>query len=130
MISLEKQKARAKRSYQSNREKRLVYAKRYRAENAEKCKAVSAAWRKANPEKRRAAWQKLKGLPLPTHPRPELCECCGQTDTRALALDHCRETGVHRGWLCGECNMGIGKLGDNLRGVQRAVNYLMRTFNH
>ncbi len=51
------------------------------------------------------------------------CECCGRTDEK-LCWDHCHETKEHRGWLCNNCNTGIGKLGDNLEGVQRAMEYL------
>ena len=51
------------------------------------------------------------------------CECCGKTDER-LHWDHCHDTKKHRGWICGNCNTGIGKLGDNIEGVQKAVDYL------
>ena len=62
------------------------------------------------------------------HPTPELgtpCECCGKTDEK-LQWDHCHETKSHRGWLCSNCNTGIGKLGDNLEGVTNAVNYFLQ----
>ena len=51
------------------------------------------------------------------------CECCGKHDER-LHWDHCHDTKEHRGWICGNCNTGIGKLGDNIEGVQKAVDYL------
>lgn len=53
------------------------------------------------------------------------CECCG-LDTQLLHWDHCHETHEHRGWLCNNCNTGIGKLGDTLEGVLKAVDYLAR----
>ena len=53
------------------------------------------------------------------------CECCGKTDEK-LNWDHCHDTANHRGWLCSNCNTGIGKLGDNLQGVTNAMNYLLR----
>ena len=59
---------------------------------------------------------------------PELgtpCECCGKKDEK-LQWDHCHDTTNHRGWLCSNCNTGIGKLGDNLQGVTNAMNYLLR----
>jgi len=68
-----------------------------------------------------------KGLPVPTRPEPRECECCGRTSKRHLALDHCHETGVFRGWLCFDCNTGVGKLGDNEQGLLRALKYLRRT---
>ena len=69
-----------------------------------------------------------RGLPEPTRPRPENCECCGSAPgIRGLSLDHCHVTGGFRGWLCNKCNVSIGGLGDNLDGLHRAVEYLMRT---
>jgi len=41
-------------------------------------------------------------------------------------LDHCHETGEFRGWLCKQCNTGLGNLGDNLESLKRAVNYLSK----
>jgi 5-methylcytosine-specific restriction endonuclease McrA len=60
--------------------------------------------------------------------RPELgtpCDICGRTD-RPLRFDHCHETGKHRGWLCNNCNVGMGHLGDNLESLLEAVKYLER----
>ena len=61
-------------------------------------------------------------------PKPDGCECCGVDPmTRQYktfwVLDHDHETKIFRGWLCDECNR-IGKLGDTLEGVMRAVKYL------
>jgi hypothetical protein len=53
------------------------------------------------------------------------CECCGK-QCDPLCLDHCHVTGALRGWLCRNCNAGIGQLGDDLQGVERAVAYLSR----
>ena len=73
--------------------------------------------------------RRWKGLPEPTRPEPETCECCGVGSRQALCLDHDHATGVFRGWLCHKCNLGIGKLGDNLTGVMQAVNYLQGKSN-
>jgi hypothetical protein len=43
-----------------------------------------------------------------------------------LCLDHNHETGKFRGWLCDNCNTGIGKLGDTVEGLERAIAYLKR----
>ncbi len=53
------------------------------------------------------------------------CHCCGVIMTRPH-FDHCHETNQYRGWLCSNCNVGIGKLGDNIEGLLRAVDYLKR----
>ena len=53
------------------------------------------------------------------------CECSGLIEQK-LHWDHCHDSHEHRGWLCNNCNTGIGKLGDNLEGVLKAVDYLAR----
>ena len=64
--------------------------------------------------------------PRPTEPMP--CECCGTvTPPEKLHLDHDHITHAFRGWLCRTCNLGIGSLGDNVDGLQRAIAYLRKT---
>ena len=57
---------------------------------------------------------------------PEVCDCCGRRSEKSLVLDHCHVNNTFRGWLCEECNFGIGKLGDDIDGVKRAIEYLKR----
>lgn len=67
------------------------------------------------------------------------CDLCGNipADGRALCWDHdhvLEELGFpliecHRGWLCVPCNSGLGKLGDNMRGLMNAARYY-RTVEH
>lgn len=59
------------------------------------------------------------------------CACCGGTRSPfiggdKLAVDHVHGTRLVRGLLCNTCNSGIGKLGDTLEGVRKAVLYLER----
>jgi hypothetical protein len=57
------------------------------------------------------------------------CECCDKYKGKEkLRCDHDHKTNEFRGWLCENCNHGIGKLGDNLDGLMNAVEYLKR--NH
>lgn len=64
--------------------------------------------------------QKLhKTAPAP----PTLCECCGKKPMK-FCLDHDHTSNEFRGWLCDPCNTGIGKLGDDIEGVLRALKYL------
>lgn len=51
------------------------------------------------------------------------CEMCAQM-THRLNIDHCHETGVVRGLLCMNCNVGLGRMGDTLERAQQAVAYL------
>jgi len=62
--------------------------------------------------------------------RPSLgtpCDCCGRTD-KELLMDHCHKTEEHRGWLCQSCNIGIGRLGDCIEGVEKAIEYLKKHY--
>ena len=45
-------------------------------------------------------------------------------------LDHCHETNQFRGWICRNCNTGIGNLGDNVEGLENAIRYLKRNKEH
>ena len=61
------------------------------------------------------------------HPKPPVgtpCDCCGCVDK--LQLDH--EHGGSRkwrGWVCRNCNVGLGHLGDSSAGLLRALAYLI-----
>ena len=70
--------------------------------------------------------QKIYSKLKKEYPTPEVgtpCYCCGKTSEK-LQLDHDHNKMTYRGWLCSNCNTGIGKLGDNIEGVQKAVDYL------
>lgn len=58
---------------------------------------------------------------------PGICSCC-KKKTTDLVVDHCHDTGRFRGWLCRNCNTGLGKLGDNIDSLCRAMNYLLLEF--
>jgi hypothetical protein len=73
---------------------------------------------------------KLRKELMKTAPsKPDTCDCCGKTyETRLITLDHCHETNVFRGWICHYCNAGIGQLGDNIQGLEQALQYLRRHY--
>jgi uncharacterized Zn finger protein (UPF0148 family) len=50
------------------------------------------------------------------------CDIC-KLDTK-LCWDHDHITGLHRGWLCHHCNVGIGFLKDSVKNLQAAIEYL------
>lgn len=88
-------------------------------------------WRLENYQKvlanHRKSSRKRNGFPEPTRAEPRLCECCSRPPgKKSLSLDHDHITGAFRGWLCTRCNTAIGKLGDNIDGVQMAIDYLKR----
>lgn len=51
------------------------------------------------------------------------CAICEQKPKR-LAIDHDHVTGKIRGLLCFKCNTAIGKLGDDISGLEKALKYL------
>lgn len=55
-----------------------------------------------------------------------VCAICAGTneDERALAVDHCHETGEARALLCATCNSGIGMLKDDPAVLRAAAEYL------
>lgn len=58
------------------------------------------------------------------HLKQDECDCCGNTHHKTLVLDHDHNTLKFRGWICEDCNHGLGKLGDNIEGVNKALQYL------
>lgn len=58
------------------------------------------------------------------------CQICGvglpssNLKKKMIAIDHDHSTGLVRGILCTGCNTAIGKLGDSVEGLMRAVHYL------
>ena len=62
------------------------------------------------------------------HPMPPAgtpCACWGRVDR--LFCDHDHATKAWRGWVCRQCNAGLGLLGDSQEGLRRALEYLERT---
>ena len=104
----------------NNREKTRGYSRKYYSNNRDDERARSAVKYQVNRERR--------GVPRPTRLMPDCCECCDKPrGERVLNLDHCHDTGIFRGWLCMNCNTGIGKLDDSISGLVRAIEYLKRT---
>ena len=65
-----------------------------------------------------------KRLKKTAPPPSKSCDCCGTPIPTKPNMDHDHETLAFRGWLCYRCNSGIGSLGDNVEGVERALKYL------
>jgi hypothetical protein len=55
------------------------------------------------------------------------CAICGvhqAEQNRRLHIDHCHETGVVRGLLCGNCNLALGHLKDSVEVIEKALVYM------
>lgn len=67
----------------------------------------------------------------------DCCQICGFVEEpsdnrnykRKLVYDHCHVTMKFRGVLCDSCNTALGKLGDNIAGLKKAIDYLNKTEN-
>jgi hypothetical protein len=118
MENADKRRARRRRWYLAHRAEEAIKRKQRYAKRRERELATNAKWRAAHPNYMR----QLRGLPEATRPCPAQCECCGKR--KATHLDHDHKTDAFRGWLCGNCNRGIGQLGDDVQGIQNAMGYL------
>ena len=101
---------------------------KYRAAHGDEVRAAQRRRSAKTPAHvKTAANRRWRGLPEPTRPMPEVCDCCGgpSNGRGSLHFDHCHRTNRFRGWLCSTCNTAIGKLGDTAAGVARAVAYLL-----
>lgn len=83
---------------------------------------------KIRAQKRNAGRRRNK-TPIPAHPMPALCECCGGPPngcSKELVPDHCHAVGAARGWLCSKCNLLLGLLGDDLVPLKQRYEQLRR----
>ena len=92
-------------------------------------------WQSANPRKRLNQRMRAYGLSVDEYEamlarQKGTCAICGRepsggsTSESRLHVDHCHETGVIRGLLCGNCNHGIGKFKDDIQLLEKAIVYL------
>ena len=44
-----------------------------------------------------------------------------------MVFDHCHVNNIFRGYCCNSCNRSIGVLGDNVDGLLKVMNYLLKT---
>ena len=65
------------------------------------------------------------------HPKPEPgpCPICEKHVTN-WSLDHNHKTGEFNGYICMQCNLGLGKFRDSIEILSKALAYLKRTTTH
>jgi hypothetical protein len=108
----------------NNRDDRLAYAKAY-------CKTYE-------PKRSNSSLLRDFGITLAEYSKKVIeqdnkCAICGLPEVsvrngklKALAVDHCHETGKVRGLLCNSCNVGVGMLKDNPLVVLSVYKYLLK----
>ena len=100
---------------------------RYRAAHPERAKASDKASKARCKAKNQAYARKrnrvLAGCVDATdETRDGECPICLRTG--ALVWDHDHETGKFRGWICDDCNVGLGRFADDAKNIERALTYL------
>lgn len=89
--------------------------------------------------KLRISREKIKKT-APKVPADYTCPICLRTEDQvkdrggknnvAWVCDHDHNTEDFRGWLCHDCNRGLGNFADDTERMQRAINYLKSDDEH
>ena len=90
--------------------------------NADKQKKAVREYKKRNPAKELARVYKATEEEIQALLDKGECEIC-QSKER-LCIDHCHKSGMVRGILCHDCNVGIGFLKDDTARLRKAIVYL------
>jgi len=124
-----------RRAYrEANREKISARSREYSVKNKDAKAERNKSWRLANAEEiEDRRMRRVFGISLQRY-RTMLadqhggCAICGTPpqNGRRLDIDHDHLTSVVRGLLCWDCNVGVGKLGDSVLGLEQALAYLKR----
>jgi hypothetical protein len=151
--SADKKRERARARYAANRTEILAKAAKYREEHREEVRARTREWNKLNAGRVREYQRKYSfteagrrrlrknqheskcrkyGLSPEKYAEMALaqggvCAICGAGTTEKrpkLSIDHDHDTGVVRGLLCNNCNIGIGHFFDDKERLVKAIAYL------
>jgi hypothetical protein len=105
------------------------------------CKACTkqqaVAWQASHPEvkrrnNRQSALKRIYGITSEQYDtllaeQGGRCKLCGTSQPGGAGrfhIDHNHDSGLIRGLLCQQCNMGLGLFGDDTQRLTRAVKYL------
>ena len=79
-----------------------------------------------SPYMRKQGYHRLLDLQADrANPKCMICGVDEPTNGKALAVDHCHNTGRFRGLLCVSCNAGVGMFKDTPSLLVAAASYLM-----
>lgn len=103
----------------SNAAGRRRHAEKVRnGELGKNLRSKDGTWVKVTPRELLIAWIKQDGR-CPGCQRP-----LSEIDKRHHHADHCHETKIFRGILCGKCNGVIGLADDNIETLENLITYL------
>ncbi len=109
------------------KEKRCKHCKQTRQIDLFELKPTEASYRNICRPCRNYAkrtLRRLKNNHIKQYGKPDSGPCRVCERHLPLVFDHCHKSLRFRGWICKDCNAAIGKLGDDLAGVERALTYL------
>lgn len=121
--------------YVNSEQRRAARRVRYASKREQICEQERGYWASKAEMHRNRRLQRRYGITIEQfgaiidaqRGRCALCEEPLKLGTKSVHVDHCHETGKVRGVLCARCNLGIGRFGDNIRGLERAIEYLKRS---
>ena len=126
-----------------NNNRVLKYSREYHAAHREQQLASNKEWRKKHPQRlrelERSRQLRRRGISENEYAQRLLeqgncCAICKATKPggryEVFAIDHCHQTQLNRGLLCGSCNLGLGTFKDNPALLLAAAEYLKQWQHH
>lgn len=114
-----------------------AYKKKYHLENLDRIRELKKARYHKDPQKhleqsRRYRYRDIYGFTVEQYDamaaaQDNLCKICRRSPMgkkKRFCVDHDHATGRVRGLLCTQCNSALGKFGDTVEGLERAIMYL------
>lgn len=131
----EKAAAYGAKYWKKNKKKLQKYHRKYHKKHAAEISARNKKKRAESPipydrEQRRKSHLKITfGLSIDDYDKlvknqNGACAVCGKKPKKRLHVDHCHATKAIRGLLCQKCNQALGLFQDDLRVLQKAIEYL------
>lgn len=125
--NIDRVRALKRKHYQKHKKRLLEYKRKHREKNKETYAERGRLYYIKNKDsirKRWRIWNRKRKEVKASRPRPIFCECCGNSNGKTLHWDHDHNTGKFRGWLCMNCNSGIGYAKDSIERLRMMIAYL------
>lgn len=106
--------------------KRSIFTPKQKSHEREISRKSYHKRKKEDPERQRKRARKHRGIPEPITPYPQYCNLCQRPPSfnKRFAVDHDHKTGKFRGWLCSNCNTGLGLFKEDPNLLRKAIKYL------